>query len=220
MVNPARLAPGLIIAACFAFIGLTIAAMVAYPGGTFVNPHTRGYLFFENFFSDLGMTRAFNGAANLISMPLFVLALFCAGGGLILFFARFATRFPGQRTISRVGSASGMITGFCFFGIALTPQDLISDIHDLFSVAAFLFLLLASLVYVIVIARTPAYPKKFAFVFGALALFLLTYITLFLFGLPLTTRAGMVIQATGQKLIVYAAILCLLIQTRGAPRIN
>jgi hypothetical protein len=46
---------------------------------------------------------------------------------------------------------------------------------------------------------------------------LCAYLALFLFGPPLTTRAGIIIQATGQKGIVYAALVCLALQTRGAP---
>jgi len=162
------------------------------------------------------MTRSYSGAVNAFTMPLFVLAMFCAGSGLILFFARFAAQFPAQPISSRVASACGILAGICFFGIALTPQDVWSDIHDAFSAAAFLFLLSAALMYAIVLARAPAYPKKFALVFLALAILLGVYVVLFFLGPPLATRAGTVIQATGQKLIVYAVIACLLIQLRGA----
>jgi hypothetical protein len=202
--------------ACSAFVLLTAAAMLAYPGGTFGNPQTRGYLFLENFFSDLGMTRSYSGAPNTLSMLLFVPAVFCAGGGLILFFARFGAPCPAPRWGCRIGSACGILAGICFFGIALTPQDLFSDVHDSFSVAAFLFLVLACWVYALVLVRAPAYPKKYALGFGVLAMLLCAYLALFLFGPPLTTRAGIVIQATGQKGLVYSALVALALQTRGA----
>lgn len=206
----------LIYGACIAFLGLSFLAMLLYPGGTFVNAYSRGYLFFENFFSDLGMTRSYSGAANLFSLPLFVLAIFCAGSGLVLFFAHFAAQFPAQRILSGAASACGILAGICFFGIALTPQDLLSDLHDAFSAAAFLFLLCAALMYAAVIVRAPGYPVKFALVFAVLAAFLCAYILFFLWGPPLTTRAGTLIQATGQKLLVYATIACLFIQLRGS----
>jgi hypothetical protein len=214
MVNEWR-ARRLVVGACAAFLVLTLAAMLLYPGGTFVNPNTRGYLFLENFFSDLGMTRSFSGEVNRFTLPLFVIAMFCAGSGLILFFSRFAAQFPAQRALSYAASVCGVLAGVCFFGIALTPQDLFSDLHDSFSAAAFLFLLLAALMYAIVLARTPTYPKKYAFVFAVLAALLWAYVLLFFWGPPLATRAGMMLQATGQKIIVLAAIVCLLIQTRG-----
>lgn len=220
MVSPVY-ARRFVYGACFAFLGLTFAAMLLYPGGTFVNPTTRGYLFFENFFSDLGMTRSYSGASNFFTLPLFVLAIFCAGSGLILFFAHFAAHFTGQRALSGAASACGILAGVCFFGIALTPQDLLSDLHDAFSAAAFLFLLCAALMYAIVLARAPAYPKRFAVVFAALAALLCAYLMLVLWGPPLTTRAGTLIRASGQKLIVYAVIACLFVQLRaGAPQVS
>lgn len=214
MVKPVTRARRFLYGACLAFLCLTVAAMLLYPGGTFVNPNTRGYLFFENFFSDLGMTRSYSGALNWGTMPLFVLAMFCAGSGVIYFFARFASQFPAPRYLASAASACGILAGVCFFGIALTPQDVLSKVHDAFSAAAFLFLLLAACLYAVVILRAPTYPKKYALVFAALAVLLGAYMILFLWGPPLMTRAGTIIQATGQKLIVYATLLCLLLQTR------
>ena len=202
---------------CVAFVGLTLAAMVFYPGSTFVNPHTRGYLWFENFFSDLGMTRTWGGAPNTTAMLLFVVALMCAGGGLILFFRGLAQRFARAR-LARIGSACGVLAGVCFFAIALTPQDLFSDAHDMFSVAAFAFLLCAALAYARVLWNDAGYTRRFALVFALLALLICSYIVLFLAGPPLASRAGIVVQATGQKIIVYATIVSLGIVSFGMSR--
>src|SRR5262245_17410073 len=43
---------------------LAAAAMLAYPGGTYLNPATRGYSFFQNSLSDLGSTVSWNGERN------------------------------------------------------------------------------------------------------------------------------------------------------------
>jgi hypothetical protein len=36
-----------------------LLAMLLYPGGTSFDKDVKGYLFFENFFSDLGMVRTY-----------------------------------------------------------------------------------------------------------------------------------------------------------------
>ena len=202
----------LVRAACVAFLIFSAAAMLLYPGSTFVDPATRGYRFFENFFSDTGMTRTWGDQTNFASALFFVGALFCAGGGMILFFARLGAQPALAGRITRWSAWSGMLTGFCFFGIALSPQDLFSDVHDAFSVAAFFFLLSASLGFAYVLHHAHTFPRHHTYVFGLLALLICSYIILFLLGPPLTTYAGMVMQAVGQKVIVYAVIFCLLVQ--------
>jgi hypothetical protein len=49
----------LAIIAGMAFVLLTVAAMVLYPGGTMHNHAEPRYLFFRNPFSDLGRTHVF-----------------------------------------------------------------------------------------------------------------------------------------------------------------
>lgn len=61
------------------FLILTTIAMLVYPGGIESDPTTVGYLFFTNFFSDLGRIIAFSGTSNLASRSLFVTALTIEG---------------------------------------------------------------------------------------------------------------------------------------------
>ena len=186
--------------------------MLLYPGSTFVDSATRGYRFFENFFSDMGMTRTWGDRANVASALLFVSAMFCAGGGMILFFARLGAHPALSGRVPRFSAWAGMLTGICFFGIALSPQDLFSDVHDAFSVAAFFFLLGASLGFAYALGRARGFHRRHIYAFVLLALLICSYIILFLLGPPLTMYAGMVLQAVGQKVIVYAVIFCLLVQ--------
>jgi hypothetical protein len=53
------------------FLILTALAMWVYPGGAVYEPEATHYLFFRNFFSDLGATRTPSGHANLSSHLLF-----------------------------------------------------------------------------------------------------------------------------------------------------
>jgi hypothetical protein len=49
------------------FLLLTAIAMLVYPGGAVYEPDASRYLFFRNFFSDLGATITPSGRPNLAS---------------------------------------------------------------------------------------------------------------------------------------------------------
>ena len=74
------------IVGCIQFVLLTFIAMLFYPGGTHDNPAAKGYSFFNNFFSDLGLTVTPSGETTTISFTLFTLSLTLAGLAIILFF--------------------------------------------------------------------------------------------------------------------------------------
>jgi hypothetical membrane protein len=205
-------------------------ARLFYPGGTVADPASHGYAFFRNFFSDLGRTKTPSGAPNTASFVLFFVALTLAGLGLILFFVampglfRQAARpgsWPGRlaRLLSGVGSAVGVVAGLAFVGVACTPANLHLAPHRLFVETAFLAFFVASLLYTAAILLAPAYPRRYALVFAAFSLLLGVYLGLLFFGPPLTAPQGLIIQATGQKVIVYAAILAALVQAGGARRL-
>ena len=51
----------------FLFVILNFISMVIYPGGTIIEPETKGYSFFYNFLSNLGESTAKNGEDNIVS---------------------------------------------------------------------------------------------------------------------------------------------------------
>lgn len=71
--------------ACILGIVLTTLAMWFYPGGTAMDPGTRGYSFGQNFLSEGGMARTPSGAVNLASLVLLIAALSLVGMGLAIF---------------------------------------------------------------------------------------------------------------------------------------
>lgn len=201
------------------FFVFTVVAMLLYPGGTYFNPAASRYIFFENFFSDLGRTFAHDGQMNILAAALFFLALFLAGVGLILFFVVMPGVVQGpfiNKVLSRLGSAAGIVAGLSFIGVAFTPADLYPAEHRDFVLRAFQSFFLAVLFYIPVIFLAPAYPNKYGFVFVAFAAILGGYVWLLFYGPDLTTIEGLVIQVAGQKLVVYAAIASVLIQAHGA----
>ena len=207
-----------VVVASTQFILLTFIAMRFYPGGIVGDPTTVGYAFFRNFFSDLGMTVAHNGASNWLSAALFFIALSGAGLGIIMLFLRLPRVFGYW--YCWVGSLFGIVAGLSFIGVALTPANLLLMAHAGFVYAAFLSFFGAALIYTVAILRSADYPKRYAAVFGFFTLLLAIYIWLLFFGPPASTTDGLLIQVTGQKLIAYAGIIAVFIQAYGAQRVE
>lgn len=207
---------------CVLFVISTVIAMLLYPGGSVADPTSRGYSFFHNFFSSLGLTVAVNGAANTWSFVLFVGGLILAGLGLVWFFVaapQFYRRTRAQTALSLAGSVFGVLSGLCYMGVALTPANLVPGPHARFTLWAFQAFLLTAVLYAIATWLNQAYPRGYAWVYGGFAVLLAGYVWLMLSGPDFDTVRGAMIQATGQKVIVYAAILCMLIQSVGAIRV-
>lgn len=207
--------------ACVQFLVLTVIAMLTYPGGSVTGSTSNRYSFFTNFFSTLGLTATKSGEPNTVSMILFVVALTTAGLGMIVFFVAMP-RFFRHRwwvyALSWLGSVFGVVSGISYIGVAFTPANLLRDLHTDFVLMAFRAFLVVVAVYAVVIFLSPEYPNRFAGVYLVFALLLAGYIWLLTRGPGLETQEGLIIQATGQKLIVYAAILCTLAQSYGALR--
>jgi len=210
-----------IIIACGLFVLLTVAAMFVYPGGNYAEELTLGYDFFRNFFSDLGRLAVSGGRSNLASASLFCIALTLAGSGQAFFFVAFRDFFMTDRTgqvLSALGSAIGIISGLCFVGIAWAPYDLFFDLHYQLVFWAFRTFLVAVAIYAFVIFRQRTYPRSYGWVFITFTIFLAAYLLLLTYGPSAKTDAGLVIQATGQKIIAYVSILSVMAQAWLAYR--
>jgi hypothetical membrane protein len=210
-----------VIIGCGLFVLLTVAAMLAYPGGNFKEELTTGYDFFHNFFSDLGRIGVAGGRSNLVSAALFCLALTLAGLGLVGFFLAFRVFFLADRAgriLSAAGTVVGVSSGLCFVGIAWAPYDLFFDIHYQLVFWAFRTFLIAVAIYAYVIFRQNIYPRSHGWVFIVFTVFLAAYMLLLTYGPEAETDAGLVIQATGQKIIAYVSILSIMAQSWLARR--
>jgi hypothetical protein len=209
--------------ACVQFVLLSALAMWLYPGGTHADPTSRGYSFLQNFFSDLGLTVALNGAPNTASMILFITSLTLAGLGLVAFFVAAPQFFWRERLLrvpSVLGSVFGVLSGLCFIGVAWTPANLAAGPHGQVTLWAFETFLVVVVFYDLAILLNPRFANVYALVYFLFAVLLGAYIGLMIYGPRADTPRGVMIQATGQKLIVYAAIACMFIQARGAAQLR
>lgn len=202
--------------ACALFVVLTALAMAFYPGGTSLDARSAGYHFWLNFFSDLGRTMARNGAPNSTAAPLFKIALIAAGAALAIFhlaLARALWRTSPQRALLAdcailALAACGVAAGFCFAQVAIYTADLAPYQHGFYVLWAFRFFLLASLFSGAIVAKRPAFPRALVWLVVAFSVLLFAYLLLIWRGPAPDTEIGLAIQATSQKIVVYAAILC------------
>lgn len=197
----------------------TVGAMALYPGGSVTDKASAGYVFSRNFFSDLGMVTAHNGAPNGASMTLFFTALLLVGVGLVAFFVAYPRLFAADaraRGWVRAGALFGVLAGVGFIGVACTPADLLLGPHIACVKFAFRCFPLAALCCAVAIFRAEAYPRAYGWVFVAFGVGLVAYLLLLEFGPAVTTDAGLAIQVGGQKLVVYGSVTSVMLQAVGA----
>jgi MFS family permease len=198
---------------------LNLLAMLLYPGGTSLHKDVKGYLFFENFFSDLGMVRTYGGQPNTFSMLLFASALVLMGIAFIFFFVLMPSYFTAtrpERVASRVGSIAGVLAGVSCIGIAATPWDLYLDAHLIFAYGLSASFLLSVVFYPVAMLANRRYPNTYAMVFAVYTIILGAYLGLMLLGPDMGTEEGLKILATGQKTAIYLGMICWFVQFLGA----
>jgi hypothetical protein len=115
-----------------------------------------------------------------------------------------------------VGSTFGVLAGICFVGIAFTPADIARPAHVQFVIWAFRLFPIAVLFYVPVLFMDRHYPKAHAWIFAIFCLLLIGYYLLMTQGPDSSSPEGLVIQVVGQKVIAYASILSIAVQSLGA----
>src|SRR5262245_29674150 len=113
-------------------VALGLGAMLRYPGGTLLDPGSRGYSLTGNFLSDLGMTVAHDGRANALGALLFVLSLLllivALGAGALRCIRRYL-HIPRSRRWALGAAGLALLTSTAFVGVAVTPENLVLPLH-------------------------------------------------------------------------------------------
>lgn len=207
---------------CAAFVILTLIAMFLYAGGSRFNPGRTHYDFFDNFFSDLGGTRTPSGKKNLVPMVLFATAMVCAASSVALFFwaiQHFHRERRLARRLSRMTALMGLLIGLGFLGVAATPWNVALHAHVVVVHATFRLMFFTVLLATILLWREKTMPRRFAAVFAGLSVLVLTYSILLAYGPRVRSPAGRKVQVIGQKVVVYASIGAIGLQTLSADRL-
>ncbi len=210
--------------ACMSYILLSTVSMFIYPGGTFRNPETIGYLFNQNFLSDLGRTVAFNGVPNLIGATIYIVGLTFVGIMTILMFIFIPKSIFNEdkwtKLILVFSRILGVIAGLGLIGIAFTPNNLLDIPHTISVNIAFMKLLQALFLLMICIYRTSSFPN----IWGHLLLFsnavLFGFILFKILGPSIhQSDAGLMYQSVAQKIMVYTQIISLSILALGTKKV-
>ncbi|MCO6477497.1 MAG: hypothetical protein J5I94_12780 [Phaeodactylibacter sp.] len=203
------------------FFVLSSWAMAEYPGGTIHDRATEGYSFWYNYFSDLGRIRSWSGAPNGLSSRLFQAGLITVGVSLGVYFLVLPTIFrkAEARLLAAAASILGLLAAVSYVGIALYPLDVNYRMHTLYVRAGFIAFLGMSFFHTLAILREPGYPKHYALAFGVFCLILFVQVVIMLFGPRSWTSPGaLLLQASAQKVVVYAEMACMVYQGVGAWR--
>lgn len=195
--------------------------MAEYPGGTIHDRATEGYSFWYNYFSDLGRTRSWNGAPNALSSRLFQAGLVTVGISLGAYFLVLPAIFRNAeaRFLAVVASVMGLMAAASYIGIALNPLNVNYRLHTVFVRVGFIAFLAMSLFYTLSILNEPGYPRHYARAFAVFSLILGVQVAIMLFGPRSWSSPGaLLLQASAQKVVVYAEMLCMVYQGVGAWR--
>ncbi len=204
------------------YILFTTIGMFMYPGGTYLNPGSDRYIFTENFLSDLGRTVVHNGTPNTFSAILYATALTLVGITIMLSFSRYGSLFKKDNVNKYLGytlTALGFFAGLSYIMVAAIPSNLNRPLHINFVFIAFLLLLMAVIVLMVGIYRSPKYPKRAGHALVFTVIVLAGYVALMFFGPdPRSTIQGLEIQVVGQKIIAYFMLSSLGLQAWMARR--
>ena len=204
---------------CIQFIILTSIAMFFYKGGTYIDSSTSRYVFWYNYFSDLGRTVAHSGISNTFSFILFTVTLSIWGAFQIPFYIFFPSFFMDSKGLKKLyctGSTLGILAGIFYIGIAFTPSDITNLLHDIFVFLGFGSILLSVILYAIVIFKDSIYDNLYAVVFTISAVVLSTYFIILTFSPNSQTTIGLYIYVIGQKFMIYTLLICGIVQGFGA----
>lgn len=207
----------------FSFLFLTTLAMYLYPGGTIHAPELEAYSFLNNYFSDLGRTRTFDGTSNISCHRIFKAALTTSGATLILFFIALPSLFKQTvpKTLAIIAAILGSIAGLCYIGIGWVPWNESYWGHRVYVERSFLAFLIMVIFYIFAIYSERSYPNKYGNVLLVFFIILLIQIIIMFFG-PRAYRnsEALFLQAVAQKIVVYSEILVMAFMALGAIRLS
>ena len=201
------------------FIILQIIGMMVYPGGTIHDEATVGYSFSNNFFSDLGIYTAYNGEPNYLSMSLFMISLIFVGITFIFYYMTLPQFYKDDSLnfkLSILGTLFAFGGSIGLIGTALTPADLVLDMHVFFANGIFKCFMITALCYTIVISRSNVFEKKYAWGYGVFFILIALYVGVLEWAPPpRSSQPALVFQVITQKLIVLTFCLAIVYQTFG-----
>lgn len=203
----------------FQFLLLVHLAMYLYKGGSIHQPNLDAYSFTTNFFSDLGRRRLPDGAINMPTSLIFKTTMAMTGLCVSLFFLAVPSLFKknGTKTLAVLAAFFGIVSGICYVMIGNAPYDVTYWRHTYYVRAGFISFFLMVIFYTTAIFVEQDYPNRYGWIFIVFGGILLVQISIMLLG-PRSWRSpdALYLQAVAQKIVVYAEVICMLVQAIGA----
>ncbi len=112
-----------------AFCGLFAAAVLAYPGGNWLDRAAHGHRFFANYICDLTQPVSLSGVKNPVGSRLAQLAMLCFAAALAGFFWLVPWHFePNTRAAAWVRRL-GECAVASYLAVPFTPSELFGEVH-------------------------------------------------------------------------------------------
>ena len=214
---------GLGIFGTFQFLILVHLAMYLYIGGSIHQPNLEAYSFTTNFFSDLGRRRLPGGGINMPTSLIFKTTMAMTGLCVSLFFLAVPSLFKkkGTKALATIAAFFGIVAGISYILIGNIPYDVSYWAHTRYVRIGFISFFLMVIFYTFSIFAERDYPNRYGWLFVLFGVILLVQISVMLLG-PRSWRSeeALYLQAVAQKIVVYAEVICMLMQAIGAMKIT
>ena len=198
------------------FVILNFISMIVYPGGTIIEPNTKGYSFFHNFLSNLGEWTAKNGEDNTVSAYLFNSSMLILALSYFLFyvtFLRIQLKFNRNKILNFLSFSTILISLISFVLVAVFSADNSTfDIHVFFVKVAFRLLLIHCFIQLFIVYKSKL-SKRMLRSSSLFSLMLFLFIVVMEYGpSPFRDNQSLFIQVTSQKMIVISILLYFFVQ--------
>lgn len=152
--------------------------MLFYPGGTTAIHSTIGYMFWDNYFSDLGRTIAWNGASNTVSFWLFNigLILWAIANGWFHFGAINTFQAKNDRISVQICLIFGLISSLLTIVVVFLPWDLYITPHLLAFLSALLAFVPCAFLYGRIIIRNSQISHNYGWIFIIFGFIIIMYV--------------------------------------------
>ncbi len=211
------------IALCI-FILFQIMGMIFYPGGTMHDESTLAYSFSNNFFSDLGIYKSYNGSPNYVSMILFSLSLTIVGFTFSVYYLSLIQFFKKDKLnyiLSIIGTAFAIGSAIGLIGTGFTPADVVLDAHVFFANNIFYCFTITAFCYTVVFYRTNILETKYAMGYAFFFISIAIYVGILIYGpSPRTNASALLFTVVSQKVIVLIFCWSIFYQTFGFANYN
>ena len=207
------------------FVIFNTIAMLLYPGGTILDSNSEGYLFFYNYFSNLGEWTARNGEINTVSAYLFNSSLIIFAISYFSFFISFIKlelKAIKSKSLNAVLVLSIIISLLSFVFIAVFSAEGGSIFFHMFFVKlAFRSLFIHSVAQTYVVFKIPEFDKFLSFASLGFTTILLLFLIIMDFGpSPHASQNSLLIQVTSQKVVVASIMIYFFFQIRTALKVS